>query len=78
MVRYVVELPAHQRSQILDGSLGLGMRCLILQPFPKADHLNRVWQGLQQPLTQAAPCPIHPAVLCLTQTSQAEHCNAFS
>ena len=32
MVRYVVELPVHQRSQALGGLLGLVMRSLILSP----------------------------------------------
>lgn len=39
MVRHVVELPIHQRSQALGGPLGLALRCLILQkPFQKANH----------------------------------------
>lgn len=41
MVRYVVELPAHQRNQVQGGPLGLVMRCLILQPFPKADRQKK-------------------------------------
>lgn len=35
MVRYVVELPAHQRSQALGGPLGLVMKCPILSPSRK-------------------------------------------
>lgn len=49
MVRYVVELHAHQRSQVLGGPLGLVMRCLILQPFPKADHQERACKVCSRP-----------------------------
>ena len=43
MVRYVVELPAHQRSQTLGGPLGLVMKCLILSPSKKQMAPARGW-----------------------------------